>query len=59
MRYLRGDSLEDIGREFKVAKYSSVSSIIERMETKIAKNPKFKMHIERLKEEINMSQEQT
>ncbi len=59
MRYLRGDSLEEIGREFKVAKYSSVSSVIERMKTKIAKNRGLKTRIERLKEEINMSQEQT
>jgi len=59
MRHLRGDSLEDIGKEFKMAKYSSVSSVIERMKTKITKNRKLKMHIERLKEEINMSQEQT
>ena len=59
MRHMRGDSLEDIGREFKVAKYSSVSSVIERMKTRIAKNRKLKMQIERLKEEINMSQEQT
>ncbi len=57
--YSERDSLEDIGREFKVAKYSSVSSVIGRMKTKIAKNRKLKMHIERLKEEINMSQEQT
>ncbi len=59
MRHLRGDSLEEIGREFKVAKYSSVSSVIERMKTKIAKNRKMKTRIERLTEEINMSQEQT
>ena len=59
MRHLRGDSLEDIGREFKVAKYSSVSSVIERMKTKIAMNRRMKTRIERLKEEINMSQEQT
>jgi hypothetical protein len=57
MRYLRGDSLEDIGREFKVPKYSSVSSVIERMKVRIAKNRRLKTRIERLKEEINMSQE--
>ena len=59
MRHLRGDSLEDIGREFKVTKYSSVSSVIERMKTKIAKNRGLKTRIKRLREEINMSQEQT
>jgi chromosomal replication initiation ATPase DnaA len=59
MRHLRGDSLEEIGREFKVTKYSSVSSVIERMKERIAKNRSLKTRIERLKEEINMSQEQT
>jgi len=59
MRQLRGDSLEEIGREFKVAKYSSVSSVIERMKDRIAKNRRLNTRIERLKEEINMSQEQT
>ncbi len=59
MRHMRGDSLEKIGREFKVAKYSSVSSVIERKKAMIAKNQRLKTHIERLKKEINMSQEQT
>jgi hypothetical protein len=59
MRHMRGDSLEKIAREFKVAKYSSVSSVIERMKARIVKNRRLKTHIEILKEEINMSQEQT
>jgi chromosomal replication initiation ATPase DnaA len=42
MRHLRGDSLEDIGREFKVSKYSSVSSVVERMKTRIAKDRKLR-----------------
>ena len=59
MRHLRGDSLEQIGKIFKVIKYSSVSSVIERVKTRIAKNRRLKVRIEKLKEEINMSQEQT
>ena len=35
MRHLRGDSLEDIGREFKVTKYSSISSVVERMKARL------------------------
>ena len=54
---MRGDSLEQIGREFKVAKYSTVSSVIERTWDQISKNRKLKKQVERLKEEINMSQE--
>ena len=59
MRHLRGDSLEEIGREFKIAKYSSVSSVLERMKAMIAKDRKLKKRVVALKEEINMSQEQT
>jgi putative transposase len=59
MRHLRGDSLDEIGREFGVAKYSSVSSVIERIKAVIAKDRKLRQRVEELKEEINMSQEQT
>ena len=58
MRYLRGDSLDEIGREFGVAKYSSVSSVIERIKTVIAKDSKLRHRVEELKKEINMGQEQ-
>ena len=59
MRNLRGDSLEQIGREFKMAKYSTVSSVIERTRDQISKNRKLKKQVETLKEGINMSQEKT
>ena len=59
MRHLRGDSLEEIGREFRVAKYSSVSSVFERIKAVIAKDRKLRQRVEELKKEINMSQEQT
>jgi len=59
MRHLRADSLEEIGREFEVAKYSSVSSVIERTKAMIAKDRKLRRRVEELKKEINMSQEQT
>ena len=59
MRHLRGDNLEEIGREFKIAKYSSVSSVVERIKGKIAKDRKLRKRVVELKEEINMSQEQT
>ena len=59
MRHLRGDSLEEIGREFEIAKYSSVSSVVERMKGMIAKDGRFRKRVVKLKEKINMSQEQT
>jgi len=30
-RYLRSDSLKEIGKAFKIEKYSTVSSIVERV----------------------------
>ena len=59
MRHLRGDSLEEIGREFKIAKYSSVISVIERMKAMMAKDQRLRKRVLELKEEINMGQEQT
>jgi len=59
MRHLRGDSLDEIGREFGVATYSSVSSVVERIKAVIAKDRKLRQRVEELKKEINMSQEQT
>jgi len=59
MRQLRGDSLEEIGREFRIATYSSVSSVIERTKAMIAKDRTLRHRIEELKKEIYMSQEET
>jgi len=52
-------SLEEIGWEFEIAEYSSVSSVIEKIKAMIAKDRKLKKRVVGLKEEINMSQEQT
>ena len=59
MRHLRGDSLEEIGIEFEIAKYSSVSSVVERIKAIIAEDRRLRKRVAELKEEINMSQEQT
>jgi len=40
MRHFRGDSLEEIGREFEIAKYGSVSSVVERIKAMIGKDRK-------------------
>ena len=57
-RRLRGDSLKGIGREFHITKYSSVSSVIERMEALISTDRGLKEKIEELAE-LSKSQEQT
>jgi REP element-mobilizing transposase RayT len=58
-RRLRGDSLKQIGVHFKLKKYSSVSSIIERMNEAIAKDQKLRNRIEKLITVLSKSQEQT
>jgi len=58
-RRLRGDSLKQIGVHFKLKKYSSVSSIIERMNEAIAKDQKLRNRIEKLVTVLSKSQEQT
>ena len=59
MRHLRGDSLEEIGREFEIAKYSSVSSVLERIKATIAKDHRLRKRVMELKDKVNMSQKQT
>ena len=58
LRRLRGDRLDEIGKEFKMAKYSSVSSVIQRMKSEISRNRKLRKRVEQLEEELKMSQEQ-
>ena len=45
-RRLRGDSLKQIGEQFQVRKYSSVSSVIERMNTAITMDRKLRGRVE-------------
>jgi len=59
MRVLRHDSLKQIGEIFNTKKYSSISSIIERMKKQISGDPKFKKKIDNLSSIISKSQEQT
>jgi putative transposase len=58
-RYLRSDRLVEIGRDYGMAKYSSVSSIIERTKKQMEADIEFKRRMEELKIRINKSQEQT
>ena len=59
IRKLRRDSLKEIGKGFYLQKYSSVSSIIERMKTRIQNKRKFKMRIKKMEDQLRKSQEQT
>ena len=58
-RRLRGDSLKQIGEQYRMNKYSSVSSVIERMKVLIAQDRRLKKKIESLIQAISKNQEQT
>ena len=59
MRHFKGSKLDEIGREFDIRKYSSVSTIIERTKQRAIKDRKFKKRIEEIKLDLKVSQEQT
>ena len=58
-RRLTGDRLKQIAADYGLKKYSSVSSIIERMKASIADDKKLRKRIENLRSRITKSQEQT
>ena len=59
MRRLRGDSLVEVGKMFEMKKYSSVSSIIERLKAQMAKDRNLRKRVQKLEFRISKSQEQT
>jgi len=58
-RNLRRDTLKQIGEEFQIKKYSSVSSAIERMKVRISKDRKMAKRLKELSQKFDKSQEQT
>jgi hypothetical protein len=59
IRVLRRDSLKEIGMQFNIGKYSSVSSIIERVKKQLLTDKTLKKSVKELILRINKSQEQT
>jgi REP-associated tyrosine transposase len=59
IRRLRHDKLKDIGNIFNLDKYSSVSSILERMKSRMKHDRKLRNRIQKLETQIRKSQEQT
>jgi chromosomal replication initiation ATPase DnaA len=47
-RQLRGEGLVEICRDYNLKKYSSASSVIERVRKRISKDPQFKKRIDLL-----------
>jgi REP element-mobilizing transposase RayT len=58
-RRLRSDSLKQVGEQFRIKKYSSVSSVTERMKTVLAKDRNFRKGVESIALTLSKSQEQT
>ena len=54
-----GSKLQEIGREFDINNYSTVSTVIERTKQKVSTDRAFKKRIEKLKMDLMVSQEQT
>ena len=59
IRRLRRDTLKEIGRQFKIDKYSSVSSIIERVKRQMQEDAGFRKRIDELSSTLTKSQGQT
>jgi hypothetical protein len=58
-RRLRGDRLKEIGEAFKIDRYSTVSTIVERMKVRIERDERLRKRVDHLMSTIQMSQEQT
>ena len=59
IRVLRCEGLEEIGRDFDMTRYSSVSSVIERVKNQILKDRKFKKRLDAFRAELTKGQTKT
>jgi REP-associated tyrosine transposase len=59
MRRLRNDTLKEVGKQFGIKKYSTVSSIVERIKFMLKNDRGLKKRVENLTESIIMSQRPT
>jgi chromosomal replication initiation ATPase DnaA len=57
MRRLRRDSFKEIGEVFGLEKCSSVSSVIERMKTRMQNDRKIKAHVKKIGGDLRKKQE--
>jgi len=58
IRRLRGEKLEEIGRQFGIAKYSTVSSAIEKMKRDISADRRLKTRVKTIEKILQNSQQQ-
>ena len=59
IRYLRNDTLNQVGDQFGIEKYSTVSSIVERVKNEMNFRKGFKKRVEEIADKIIKSQRQT
>lgn len=55
-RLLRGDRLDELGRDFDLKRYSSVSTVLQRTKAEISKGRKLRQRVEKLKIILTKSQ---
>jgi len=58
IRQLRAEKLEEIGRQFGITKYSSVSSAIEKLKREISAERKLRVRVKNIEKILYNSQEQ-
>ena len=59
IRHLRNDNLKRVGEQFGIEKYSTVSSIVERVKYEMKVDKGLKKRVQNLAEKIIKSQRQT
>ncbi len=57
-RRFTGETLERIGREFNIKKYSSASTVIERIKVQLSEDKKLRTRIKKIERRLMVSQEQ-
>jgi len=58
VRRLRGEKLEEIGRQFGISKYSSVSSVIEKMKRDMSMDRKLRVRVNSIAKRLYNGQQQ-
>ena len=59
VRHLRGEKLEEIGKQFGISKYSSVSSVIEKMKREMSADRKLRVRVNNIEKRLYNGQQQT
>ena len=59
IRRLRGEKLEEIGRQFGISKYSSVSSAVEKMKSDISADRNLRVRVKNIERILYNSYQQT